>query len=118
MEAKELITRMQQYTGTMNYHKLTLTSLLATDGILMIAEKAGAYWLIDAIGSYQANPKVKSLLIQFWTLEVKDNTAVLYCVEDYGMPRIIEQEIDYTNFPEGSWKFYVQNEIMMLPGEY
>ena len=82
MEPDELKAQMQQYTGTTKYHKLTLTPLLATDGVKMMAEKTSAFWLIDAIGSYQFKTRIKALAIQFWTLEVKDNAAVLYCVED------------------------------------
>jgi len=118
MNAHELKTEMQQCTGTTGYHKLTWLPLLATDGVKTVAEKAGAFWLVDAIASYQANPEVKKLAIQFWRLEVKDNAAVLYCVEDSGMPRIVEQEIEYTDFPDGDWRFYVQHGIIMLPGEY
>ena len=118
MKTNELTALIQQHNGTTQYHKLTLMSLLATDGVKMVAEKAEAFWLVDAIGSYQTNPKVQALAIQFWTLEVKDNQAVLFCVEDCGMPRIVEQEIKYTDFPDGNWKFYVQQGIMMLPGEY
>ena len=118
INANEMRSEMQQYIGTVSYHNLSLTSLLATDGVRIVAEKAEAFWLIDAIGSYQTNPKVQALAIQFWTLEVKDNQAVLFCVEDCGMPRIVEQEIKYTDFPDGNWKFYVQQGIMMLPGEY
>lgn len=118
MQANELKAQMQQCTGTTRYHKLTLTPLLATDGIKMMAEKAGAFWLIDAIGSYQFKSRIKSLAIQFWTLEVKNNKAVLYCVQDCGKPKLVKQEIKYTDFPEGSWNFYVQQGIIMLPEEY
>ena len=118
INANELRTEMQQCRGTASYHKLSLTPLLATDGVRMVAEKAEAFWLIDAIGSYQGNPEVRALAIQFWTLEAKGSKAVLYCVEDSGMPRIVEQEIKYTDFPEGTWKFYVQEGVIMLPDEY
>ena len=118
MKTNELEVEIQQYTGTCGYHKLSLLPLLATDGLRMIAEKAGAFWLIDAIASYQVKPEVKALAIQFWRLEVKDSKAVLYCVEDSGMPKIVEQEIKYTDFPDGDWKFYVQQGVIMLPGEY
>ena len=118
INANELRTEMQQYRGTERYQKLSLTPLLATDGVRMVAEKAEAFWLIDAIGSYQTDHEVKALAIQFWTLNVKGSQAVLFCVEDCGMPRIIEQEIKYTDFPEGDWKFYVQQGVIMLPDEY
>jgi len=115
---QELKTEMAQCTGSMQYHKLTLLPLKATDGMATVAQKANAFWLVDAIASYQKEPKIKELEIQFWTLEVKDNEAVLYCQEDSGMPRLIEQEIEYTDFPEGAWKFYVTNGIILLPQEY
>ena len=118
MQANELKAQMQQYTGTTTYHKLTVTPLLATDGVLMTAQMAGAFWLVDTIGSYQTHPALRTFLIQFWTLEVKGSKAELYCVEDCGKPKVISQQIDYTDFPEGSWKFYVQNCVMMLPQEY
>ncbi len=118
ISANKLKTEMQECRGTESYHKLSLTPLLATDGVRIVAEKAEAFWLIDVIGSYQINPKVKALAIQFWTLEVKDCHAILYCIEDSGMPRIVEQEIKYTDFPEGNWQFYVQQGVIMLPEEY
>ena len=118
METNELKNLMHQCTGTTQYHKLTWLPLLATDGVKMVTERAGAFWLIDVIASYQIRPKIKELAIQFWTLEVKDNKAVLYCVEDHGKPRLIEQEIEYTDFPRGNWNFYVQNGVIMLPQEY
>ena len=31
---------------------------------------------------------------------------------------LIEQEIEYTDFPRGNWNFYVQNGVIMLPQEY
>jgi len=118
MKTNELKAHMQQCTGTTQYHKLTLMPLLATDGVKMVAEKAGAFWLIESIASYQVRPSVKELAIQFWTLEVSGGQAELYCLRDSGRPKIVHQKIEYTDFPEGSWNFYVQNGVMMLPQEY
>jgi len=118
LTAQELKADMAQCTGSMQYHKLTLLPLKATDGMKVVAEKAGAFWLVDAIASYQGEAKVKALRIQFWTLEVKDNKADLFCVEDSGMPKLIEQHIGFTDFPEGTWKFYVTDGVIMIPSEY
>ena len=116
--SEELKAEMAQCTGTEQYHRITLMPLKATDGVVMVAEKAGAFWLFDAIGSYQEEPKIKELDIQFWFLEVKDNKAELYCIEDTGKPKLITQEIAFTDFPEGKWEFYVQNGVIMLTSEY
>ena len=118
ISADELKSEMAQCTGTMQYHKLTLMPLKGTDGMAMVAKEAGAFWLVDAIASYQQEPKIKELRIQFWTLEVKDKQADLYCVEDSGKPKLVEQHIEYTDFPEGKWKFYVTDGVIMLPSEY
>jgi hypothetical protein len=56
------------------------TGLVYTDHIQQIAEIAGAYWLIDAIGSYLHQFKQP---FQVWELKVnEDNTAVLTMKED------------------------------------
>jgi len=97
----ELKSIMAQCTGTEGYHKLSIAPLKCTDGMKAVAEAAGAYWLVDAIGSYQHEPKIKELEIQFWTLEVQNNnTAVLSCRYDKGYPNIVEQLIEYTGTEE------------------
>ena len=118
MNTQELKAELEGFTGTERYHKLTLTNLNATDGVAHMAKSAGAFWLIDAIGSYQGDKRIGHLAIQFWTLEVKDKKAKLYCVEDSGMPKLIEQNIGYTDFPDGEWMFYVTDNVIMLPSEY
>lgn len=118
ISADELKAEMAQCTGTMQHHKLTLMPLKATDGVAVVAQKAGAFWLVDAIASYQQEPKIKELRIQFWFLEVKDQKADLYCIEDKGKPKLVEQHIPYTDFPEGKWEYYVADGVIMLPSEY
>ena len=54
-----------------------------TDGVKYVADKAGAHWLIDAIGSYQPSSKLRSNQrlqeFQLWELKVdlEAKTAVL-----------------------------------------
>jgi len=118
MNTKELQDELENFNGTEGYHKLTLTRLKATDGVAHMAKIVGAFWLIDAIGSYQGDKRIADLTIQFWHLEVKDKKAKLYCVEDRDQPILIEQKIGYTDFPDGDWQFYVQQDVIMLPSEY
>lgn len=40
--------------GSEHLHRASLGSLRSTDGVVLIAAAAGAFWLIDAIASYQA----------------------------------------------------------------
>lgn len=94
-----------------------------TEGVKAMAEQAGAYWLIDAIASYQISPKVrrneKLQEIQFWSLTVtKEGKATLECVEDAGRPAVIRQRISSTDFPVEGIKLYLAGGVLMLPSEY
>jgi hypothetical protein len=118
-DTQNLKSALAGFTGTEKYHKVTfLPGVVATDGVAYLLKEAKAYWLIDAIASYQMYPKVRNLAIQFWTLNVKDNKATLTCVADKGKPEVIKQEIEYTDFPLDKQEIWVQNGVAMLPSEY
>lgn len=103
---------LSQFTCTDNYYPHWTRKLVFTDGVKYLADKAGAYWLIDAIASYQADKRVKQnkMLqgIQFWKLEVKDGKGVLTCVEDTGRKPVIRQEIEFTDFPLDEVEIWVE----------
>ena len=111
------------FTGAEIKFKHWLGKIEYTEGIKFLADKAQAYWLIDAIVSYQS----KSLLQQYpeltefqlWQLEVnEDKTAVLTCRADSGCEPIIVQHIELTTFPLQSIKFYLCHQVLMLTSEY
>lgn len=122
-KADQLTTELRQFTGsTQCYRWSRLTRLVITDGVKYLAEKASAYWLLDAIASYQNSPEIKASNplqeIQFWTLRVDGNKGVLECEEDHGVPPTVRQEIPYTDFPLKEIKLYVCNNVIFLPSEY
>lgn len=78
-----------------------------------MAEKLQAYWLIDAVFSYGRKEK-----FQIWTLEVSDRKGFLPMREDSTSPFIVKQDIPYTDFPEGIFKMYLIDRILILPSEY
>jgi hypothetical protein len=108
--ADRLREAMSQCTGTTQYHNMTFPPYLhCTDGVLMVAEMAGGFWLFDAIASYQ--PRVKGMEFQLWELAVTaDHKAVLTCRADKDMPVIVRQRVSLTDFPTGQWKFYVEGK--------
>jgi len=103
---------LDQFTGTENYWRHWL-GLKFTDGVKYLADKAGAHWLLDAIFSYH-RPEP----FQVWTLKVKDSQAVLTMQEDTGQPEKVKQEIEFTDFPLESIKFYLIDKVLLLPSEY
>ncbi len=83
-----------------------------------MAERAGAYWLIDEIALAQkADAALAVEEFQVWTLIVEGSSALLRC-DDGNDRRLLERRIDFTDFPEPGIKFYVADGVIMLPGEY
>ena len=99
VESKLTPAELVQFTGTTTYYR-HWSGLVYTDGVQYLAERAGAYWLIDAIGSYQRYREVSGLDMQFWELEVsEDRSAELRMGEDLPEPLVLRQRIPYTDFP-------------------
>jgi hypothetical protein len=110
---------MSGFTGTEAYHRITVVPINVTDGIKAVADKAKAYWLFDAIASYQIQKKVKNTHFQVWMLKVAgDKRAILTMQGDSNTKNIVEQKIEYTDFPYGDWKFYLIDGVLLLPSEY
>lgn len=79
-----------------------------TPGVKFLAEKAGAYWLIDVIASYltpavieaAAKIDVRIQYLHFWRLDVYvDNSALVTAQVDSGCQPFITQRIPFTDFP-------------------
>lgn len=128
---KLTLADLQQFTGTTNWYRHSLTSkVVYTDGIQYLGEIGGAYWLIDAIVSHLVTPAMRRAIasdsrlstLQFWRLDVAaDQTAVLTCRADSGDKPVITQKIPFTDFPLDSidiwcgfdgarWTLYLPSE--------
>ena len=107
------------------HHKFSILSrLVITDGVKWLADNAGAYWLLDAIASYQQRCQKDKMLrdFQVWTLTTEQRSehnrrGHLKCERDTGDKKPIRQEIEYTDFPLDSIKLYVENGVILLPSE-
>lgn len=112
---------LQGFSGTSEYH--THVNIFLTDGAKFLAEKAECYWLFNIIASYQ--PRIVRILeekdlrnFQIWTLAKKENDgAIVKCEWDTDQ-LIVQQAIEYADFPLQSIKIYVVDSVAMLPGEY
>ncbi|MFM6191173.1 MAG: DUF6876 family protein [Planktothrix sp.] len=130
------LSDLSQFTGTEEIHRNFL-GFPYTDGIQYLAEQAKAYWLIDAIASYQYQLKRDEYLAYFqvWVLSVvgegerkfpfilpeENYKAVITCWSDTpkeGIKPAVIQQIEYTKFPLIEIKLYVSGGVLMLPSEY
>jgi hypothetical protein len=105
-------------TGTWWRHPL-FRGFTYTDGVQYVAEKAGAYWLIDAILSHQIDPRAKAEEFQFWTLQrLPKGGATLTMTDGNTEDPIICQRIEYTDFPMDKIRLYLTDNVLLLPSEY
>lgn len=120
MKSKDEICEMLSHCHSSDaYHRFSPIPgfPLATDGVILIAEAAGCYWLLDMIGSYQCDKQLDPEF-QVWTLAVnhEDDTGVVRGYNDTEL--IITQEIPFTDFPLEELKLYLIDGILLLPSEY
>jgi hypothetical protein len=73
--AAELRNGIAHFTGTDQWYRHSPSRMLYTDGVRYVAERAGAYWLIDAIASHQLSPGVRREPFQVWTLKNHGSTG-------------------------------------------
>jgi len=138
--AKDLRHALAGFYGTEQWHRhrcFAPLPILLTDGALYLAENGGgsgpsAFWLMDAIASYQSEKKLARHHFQTWRLivtpesENKSRSAVLICGEV--QKPIVKQEIEFTDFLlDGETLLYASRDelepgklclIILLPGEY
>ena len=124
LSTEQLLLDLRQFTGTTQWHRWSrLTKLVCTDGAKYLADEAGAYWLLDAIASYQNQPVIQESQrlkeFQVWVLMVEDDKSCrLTCAEDSDVAPVIIQDIEFTNFPLKEIKLYVCGNVILLPSEY
>lgn len=130
MSKEEIVNKINEYTahcnGTDQYHlyNTSMASANITDGVKLVCDLTGGYWIIDLILSYQtAEFKQKNhenyRYLQYWMIKVKNNnTAVVYMEFEEGK-RVIEQKIEYTDFPIKSftWIYNTYDSVIALIAE-
>jgi len=112
---------LHQFTGSEHWYRHGLVrSILFTDGAKYLADKAGAYWLLDEIAFAQRGEKaVAAEEFQVWklTVDLDRHSATLTC--DDGNGRIVfEKPIEYTDFPLAEISLWFTNNTIYLPSEH
>ena len=117
IQPNELLSELAQFTGTTQWFKnLMFPNFRYTDGVKYLAEKAGAYWLIDYIFSNQVSP-VKEQPFQVWKISVNDNVGFIK-VEDGNYNVVKEFKIPFTDFPLEEYTLWFTDNVLLLKSEY
>jgi len=122
-KSKEQLTQEElgYFTGTLQWYRYSpiFPKVLLTDGTLHVAQKGGAFWLMDVIASHI--PAIKGDRFALAKLTVTGRTAT-FVLENGNGKSLAQQEIEYTDFPLAEIKLYVvadeSNWIILLPSEY
>jgi len=123
MDTKTITKDLSRFHGTTQYHKHLFpgkSPLLLTDGCKYIRDRCNAYWLFDAILSYQSHKALKYVNFQVWELRrlKKDLSWELTCREDSGMKPKITQFFEFSDFPLDNIKIWVIDHVALLSSEY
>ena len=115
--AIELRSELAHFTGSEQMFSHSINRrFLYTEGVRHLAQAAGAYWFLDIAATelYKLQTKEPFLSIK---LVVKGSKATIK-VEDGNNNKVKNKNIQYTDFPEGEWLFFLTDNVMMLPSEY
>lgn len=118
MNVEQFKDDLHAFFGTENYWRLNpFTNMVATDGTKFFCERAGAFWLFDEIAL--TVPKIKNeAFIVVRAISHEENNTGTINYEDGNCNQLTSKHIDYTDLPKGEWKFYVIDNVVMLPSEY
>jgi len=109
MSATIDISELGHFTGSERWFRHWTGAVHFTEGVHYLVEH-GAAWLVDAIASHQTGKLLKGDLREFqiWTLEAKGQKAVLTCKADSDRKPAVTQNIEFTDFPDGTVTLYLE----------
>ena len=114
-----LSAELQMFMGTEQWFRHPLSSNFKyTDGVKFFAEHCGggAYWFLDILATELADLQEKEEFMSI-TLDVVDSSAKI--TADDGNGNVLwTRNIDFTDAEKGTWKFYLTNNVLLLPSEY
>lgn len=104
------------------YQHPLVRSFRYTDGVQEFVEAAACYWLLDIVATECAKP-LRATGAPMGIIEVAaaGGKAALSMTVSDDAPPIWTRQIDWTDMPEGQWKFFLADEggfALILPSEY
>jgi Family of unknown function (DUF6876)/HipA-like kinase len=105
---------LHQFIGTEHWYRHgLLASITFTDGAKYVADKGGAYWLLDEIALAQKfNTAVAAEPFQVWKLLVSQSEGILTC-DDGDNHVVYTKPIPFTDFPLPEIKLYFVDNVIL-----
>ena len=106
--------KLEGYYGTESYHRLTLTPILATDGVVAFATIGNAFWAVSDMCI-----EAMFLKEEFLSITITSTGKKADIVYTDGNDNIIKKKhYAHTDLEKGTYKFYITNNVILLPSEY
>ena len=109
------------FIGTSQWFKHPF-GIIFTEGVSHLADKGNCFWFLDIIASYQH--ELTKNHFQIWGIkkDKEGNGALVYCKEDTNEPHLVEQILEYADFPFEEFELYCindgQHKTVLLKSEY
>ena len=117
-----LAERLEGFYGTEGYHRFNLfTPIVATDGVIYFAKEGNAFWALDQMITMRMqlieNGKIQSSEWLFFTIASNGKKADIV-VDDGNGNIYAKKHIAHTDLEKGEYKFYLMDNVLLLPSEY
>ena len=118
LDADQIESELSMHSGSLERYRHWTRRFIYTPGIRHLAERAGAYWLIDLIASRCRHPKLAAEEFQVWKLTVHADRSATLSVEDGNEHELVKYTIHTTDFPLAEIRLYLIDGVLLLPSEY
>ncbi len=117
LDRRQLVSELAIFTGTHHWYPHHLVNAMTyTDGIKYFTDRTGSFWLIDLVAT-----ELFPLLAQQPLLVVTVKSGLNSCeiiVTDGNDNQVAKKQLSFTTIPTGTWKFYLTDDVLLLPSEY
>lgn len=125
LTSDELEQQLCYFTGTETWFRHALVrAMLYTEGVQFFAEQGGqqgAYWFLDIVATeyFPMLKKQPFLSIRLLVARPSETERTALIQVDDGNGKILkERAIEFTDMQPGEWKFYLTDNVLLLPSEY
>jgi hypothetical protein len=116
-DRRQLVTELAEFCGTSQWYQHHLVKdMTYTDGVKYFADRTGSFWLIDLVAT-EFFPLLteQPLLVIIASSEGKSCELT---VTDGNDAQITARNFSFSTMPAGEWKFYLTDDVLLLPSEY
>ncbi|MBS3963762.1 MAG: hypothetical protein KGZ80_04550 [Methylomonas sp.] len=116
-DRRQLVSELADFCGTNCWYQHHFVKAMTyTDGVKYFADRTGSFWLIDVVATefFQllADQPFLSIIIK------SDGNSCEIIVTDCNDNPLTVKQLSFTTMPEGEWKFYLTDDVLLLPSEY